>query len=101
MSEELFQIAKSKCYLTDDLSPEEKTRLQYIVEDAIVKIAHYIGVPSDFDFTQPGFARELFKNYVWYAWNDCEEEFASNYQNDIYIAQNYYSSDESESAADE
>lgn len=90
MNNGLFEIAKSKCYLTGDISADEENRLNMIIGDAIFKVSHYIGVPSSFDFTQPGFARNLFENYVWYAFNDCEDDFIHNYMQDIAIAKEFY-----------
>lgn len=78
---ELLTIAKSKCYITTD-EAEVMNRLQRIVDDAQVKISRLIGA-KNIDFTQAGEERELFLNYVWYAWNDAENEFKTNYLDDI------------------
>lgn len=87
---ELISIAKEACYLTDTASPEEILRLKTITEDAVIKIAHLLGLPKDFDFTVPSMARPILKNYIFYAWNDVSEEFEGRYLSDIVQAQDYY-----------
>lgn len=87
---ELISIAKDACYLTDTTSAEEIKRLKTITEDAVIKIAHLLGLPKDFDFTIPSMARPILKNYIFYAWNDVSEEFENRYLSDITQAQDYY-----------
>lgn len=78
----LINDAKLKCYITSEESAEIN-RLQRIVDDAEIKIARLIGVDDGFDFEDPSTARELLLNYIWYAWNDSENEFKTNYIDDI------------------
>ena len=87
---ELMSVAKEACYLTDSASAEEIARLKSIVEDAVIKIAHLLGLPENFDFSTPSMARPIFKNYVFYAWNDVAEEFEGRYLSDITQVQDYY-----------
>lgn len=90
MDETLIQKAKQKCYIERTEDGELLDRLTMLLEDAQVKVAHVIGVSEDFDFAKPGLARELFLNYIWYAWNDAQDEFEHNYLSDIMTAQAYY-----------
>lgn len=78
----LIDDVKNKCYITaaDDLTTN---RIERILADAKIKIARLIGVSDGFTFENAGEERELLLNYVWYAWNDAENEFKNNYIDDI------------------
>lgn len=56
--------------------------------DAIDKLNDLLGAEPD--YFSPGSARELFKNYMLYAWNDCLNEFNSAYRDDILRVRHKY-----------
>lgn len=90
MNETLVQKAKLKCYIEKEQDGELLDRLTMLLEDAQIEVAHLIGVEEDFDFSKPSLARELFLNFVWYAWNDAKDEFEHNYLSDIMKCSAYY-----------
>lgn len=92
MNEILLEELKLKCYISlDNTDADTSRRFESLCEDSEIKVAHLLELPKNFDFSAPGPARELLKNYVFYAHNDCSNEFESNYLADIYEAREYYS----------
>lgn len=90
-TEELKRAVKLNCYIPlDETETEILERLSIRMNDAQVKVSHLIGIPEDYDFSRPGLARDLFLNYMWYAFNDAESEFEDNYLSDIIKCRDYY-----------
>lgn len=91
-TQELIIAVKLKCYIPlEENEPETIDRLNDLMQDAQIEVSHMIGLPSDYDFSQAGPARALFKNYMWYSWNDAQNEFEDNYLSDISKCRDYYS----------
>ncbi len=91
-SENLIRAVKLKCYISiyeDDSEMQE--RLLNLMSDAQTEVSHLIGLPCNFDFSAAGPARALFLNYMWYSFNDAQNEFESNYLSDIIKCRDYYS----------
>lgn len=84
VSENLLNEIKIKCYITDT-SDITVQRLTNIVKEALPTVKRMLGVSPDFDFEAEGNEEELklLKNYCWYDWNDCANEFKINYLDDI------------------
>ena len=84
ISQTLINEVKIKCYITDT-SEQTLNRLTNILKDGLPTVKRMIGVSNDFDFEAEGNEEELklFKNYCWYDWNDCSNEFKTNYLDDI------------------
>ena len=59
----------TKAHVENDLIPRAKSVLAY-----------RIGLPDDFDFSQPGAENELLVSYCFYAWNRAEDDFYENYR---------------------
>lgn len=90
-SEELIRAVKLKCYIPlDETDYETLERFSVLMNDAQVEVSHIIGLPSDYDFSAAGLAQSLFKNYMWYSFNDAQSEFEDNYLSDIIKCRDYY-----------
>ena len=48
-----------------------------MMADAEQSLNHLLG--AECDYSSPGMERQLFLNYMLYAWNDCLNEFESAY----------------------
>lgn len=80
---ELFEQVKRKCNITwNDEGTNE--RLMDIIKSAIPKMLKKLGISDPaFDFSTAGAENDLFKNYCFYEFNHCANEFDTNYSNDI------------------
>lgn len=59
-------------------------RVQDDMDNARAVLIDKIGIPDpDYDFSKPGQENLLYVNYCYYAWNDAEDDFLSNYFDDI------------------
>lgn len=66
--------------------PDTKSLIEEdIIPSAEAVLIERIGIPSDkqFDFSAPGMENELLLSLCFYRWNDAEDEFYSNYQEQI------------------
>ncbi|WP_415990624.1 hypothetical protein [Intestinibacter bartlettii] len=83
----LFQLVKDKLVIT--WSDEDTDRkINNLIEDAEIALNHKLGV--NLDYSKPGQERRLFLNYCMYMYNNCENEFDSNYINEIYQLRHKY-----------
>lgn len=83
MLERLIQLVKRKCNITWD-DEDTNARIEEIVTDAIPELIHRLGIADpEFDFTKAGTERNLFRNYCFYEFNHCLNEFWVNYADDI------------------
>lgn len=85
ISQNLTDELKRRCYITDNNELTLK-RFDDTIKDSLTKVKRLIGLENaTFDFEAKGNEEELelFKNYVWYAWNDSSHEFKDNYLDDI------------------
>lgn len=84
MNQTLINEVKIKCYITD-MSEQTTNRITNIIKYALPTVKRMIGVCPDFDFEAEGNEEELklLVNYCWYDWNDCGNEFKTNYLDDI------------------
>lgn len=90
-SEEFIRAVKLKCYISlDNNDLEISERLLNLMQDAQIEVTHIIGLPENFDFSAAGPARALFLNYIWYSFHDAQNEFKSNYLEDILNCRDYY-----------
>lgn len=83
MTETLFAQVLRKLNITwnDD---DTNNRVTEIIESAIPTMLHKLGIADpDFDFGEAGMENTLFKNYCFYEWNHCVNEFDTNYSNEI------------------
>lgn len=53
-----------------------------IILDAEATLNQKLG--AEFDYFKPGQARQLYRDYCLYAWNDCLNEFDEAYMTEIY-----------------
>lgn len=87
MDEKIFQEIKDKLNITW-CEEETDRKLKSIIEDAECTLDYKLG--AKIDYTIPGMEHNLFLNYCMYVWNNCSNEFDSNYLNEIYqIRQKY------------
>lgn len=56
-------------------------KLERIIEDAKSTLNYKIGY--NIDYLQSGMEHNLFLNYCMYSWNNCTNEFDTNYFNEI------------------
>lgn len=90
-TEELKRAVKLKCFVPlEENEPETLERLSILMNDAQAEVSHMIGVAEDYDFSKPGPARALYLNYMWYSFNDAQNEFEDNYLSDIIKCRDYY-----------
>lgn len=90
-TEELKRAVKLKCYISlDETETETLERLSTLMNDAQAEVSHMIGVAEDYDFSKPGPARALYLNYMWYSFNDAQNEFEDNYLSDVIKCRDYY-----------
>lgn len=75
----LLQDLKDKLNITWD-EEETERRLKRILEDAESTLNFKLGAKVDYS---KGMERNLFLNYCMYAYNNCTNEFDSNYFNEI------------------
>lgn len=80
MDKNLLQEVKDHINITWD---EEETdrKLKGMIEDAKCILDYKLG--AKIDYTIPGMEHNLFLNYCMYAYNNCTNEFDSNYFNEI------------------
>ena len=78
--EPLLQDLKDKLNITWD-EEETNRRLKTILEDAEATLNYKLG--ATIDYSENGPEHNLFLNYCMYAWNNCINEFDSNYFNEI------------------
>ena len=85
--EELFAMLRNELNITwnDD---ETNLRLSRIVANAVETMNFKLG--ANIDYTQQGIEQELFLAYCVYVWNNCANEFDTNYLNDIYQVRQKY-----------
>lgn len=72
---------KSHLNITWD-DPDTDKKVTRLIEDGEIKLAHILGA-KEVDFFAPGMERDLFFNYMSYAWNDCLNEFEQAYIREI------------------
>lgn len=65
-------------------------KIQEMIEDGIIKLQHILG-KDDVDFFKPSQERILFKSYMDYCYNNCEEEFEEAYSSEINRIRRKYS----------
>lgn len=78
----LVEKVKEKVNITWE-DPLTESKINGLIDDAIVALSNKIGA-DDIDYSKPGQERQLFLNYCLYSYNNCINEFDSNYINDIY-----------------
>lgn len=79
MDEKLFQELKEHLNITWD-EEETNRKLERIIKDAILTLDWKLGAKIDYS---EGQEHNLFLNYCMYAYNNCTNEFDSNYFNEI------------------
>lgn len=90
MNETLLQQVKRKLNIT--WSDEDTDgRVSDIIEQAKTVMLHKLGITDNaFDFSESGIVNVLFLAYCLYLYNHCENEFDTNYLNDILQARSIY-----------
>ena len=78
--EQLLQDLKYKLNITWQ-EEETERRLRTIIADAEITLNHKLG--ATIDYSEDGPEHNLFLNYCMYAWNNCINQFDSNYFNEI------------------
>ena len=83
MSDRLLEQVKRKCNITWN-DEDTNARLTDIITAAIPTLIHKLGIADpEFDFSVPSAENTLFKNYCFYDWEHCLNEFDDNYKNEI------------------
>lgn len=80
MEEKLFQILINELYITWE-DEETHKKLTRIIQNAIPTMNFKLG--ADIDYSEYGMEQNLFINYCVYVYNNCANEFDSNYFNEI------------------
>ncbi|SCI45850.1 Uncharacterised protein [uncultured Clostridium sp.] len=83
----LLDSVKNKLNITweDSLT---NFKLSDLVNDAIVAMNFKLG--ADIDYSKNGLEHQLFLNYCLYSYNNCLNEFDTNYMNEIYQIRSIY-----------
>lgn len=78
---EFLESIKRHLQITwDDIDTNKKVIEKMV--DAEIALNHKLG--AEFNYFEPGQARQLYKDYVLYSWNNCLNEFDSAYRSEIY-----------------
>lgn len=77
----LLDSLKSKLNITWD-DEDTNNKILDMIEDAKSILDYKLG--ADIDYSKHGMEHRLFLNYCLYEWNDCVNEFDTNYLNEIY-----------------
>lgn len=90
MNEALLRQVKRKLNITwSDTDTDD--RVLDIISQAEAVIRHKLGITADaFDFSVSGIENILFLAYCLYLYNHCENEFDTNYMNEILQARAIY-----------
>lgn len=84
----LLDSVKNKLNITweDSLT---NFKIRDLMNDAIVAMNFKLGA-NDIDYSKNGLEHQLFLNYCLYSYNNCLNEFDTNYMNEIYQIRSIY-----------
>lgn len=81
ITDELIQALKRKVLVTwDDIETDKK--ILDLMEEAECTVGYKLG-NDNIDFSKPSQERTLFLNYCMYSYNNCLNDFYTNYKSEI------------------